>query len=400
MIFIDFSTFCKTIGKIKVNIKSNSGFVVRMMKAIEHPHFLNCEDDDDYAGRLYSGKRPFTQALKDQIITPFKLTKAYSFFKRYLDKNRCNHIYTSFLPSIFHKEDFEVLCLALALSLEAICTKDTSDFGDFENYYKTALECPTLVESRDIQPNDIDYIMELDLKCPICGEPLIHEYKGVHYSDFRITEIYPSDLPREKKAEFNRFSVEPPNKSSKDNKIAICKRHYDIYHSIFDVEDFKKLLDQKNKSKIYNKIKKATIDSDLKEKIENTLKNLLEYQKNGKLSELSMQALHISNKIPESDTMTYTLVKEMVTKYYPTIDSYLRRHEAKFEDGSTIFGQKIKALSDYFSAELHYPPGRVIRELVQTLDAILPDYLKDEVSCWIIICYFVQHCEVLSNEVS
>lgn len=400
MIFINFSTFCKTIGKIKTNVNSNSAFVVRMFKAIEHPHFLKCDDNDNYAGKLYSGNKPFTQALRDKTVIPFKIGKSYSFFKKYLDRSRCNILYKDLSIDNLHSLDFEVLSLALAFWFEAFCTLDESQIKNFEEYYQLALSNPTLVESRDIKPNDVDYILEMNLQCPICGEPLIYDYKGINYSNYKITEIFPSDLPLSKTALFKSISVEPKDKTLAENKIAVCKRHYDLYHSIFAEEDFSKLLDQKTKAKYLKLIKKATDDSDLKDRIINTLSNVLKFQKDGKLAKLSLEALHISNKIPKFDVMTYSIVLDLIINYYQTIDNYFKKYEAKFEDGSTVFSKKIKALSNYYMNDLHYSPGRLIRELASNLDSLLPNELKDEISCLIIVCYFVQHCEVLSDEIS
>ena len=128
------------------------------------------------------------------------------------------------------------------------------------------------------------------------------------------------------------------------------------------------------------------------------MEHVLTFQKDGSLAKLSVDALRISNKVPESDVMTYSMVKDLVTLYYPTIDDYLRKYEARFEDGSTIFGMKIKSISNHMMNDLKYSPGRVIRELANNLDEVLPDSLKDSISCLIIVCYFVQHCEVLSHE--
>ena len=49
---------------------------------------------------------------------------------------------------------------------------------------------------------------------------------------------------------------------------------------------------------------------------------------------------------------------------------------------------------------LGYSYNRVIEELTKAIDNELPNEIRDKLSCRVLVAYFIQHCEVLSNEVS
>ena len=117
------------------------------------------------------------------------------------------------------------------------------------------------------------------------------------------------------------------------------------------------------------------------------------------LAKLSNKALRIADKIPEDDVVVYGQIKFLVASFYKHIDEHLSKYEAKYADKSTELGRKIKGLSDRMIA-LGYSYNRVIEELTKVIDNELPNEIRDKLSCRVLVAYFIQHCEVLSNEVS
>lgn len=406
MVVIKFSELCRILYPLRKGISSQSSFVVFLFQAIHHPHFLFCNPDDNYAAKLFRGgtkanPKPITQKLRDATPKPFPLMEAYQFFQQHLQQASFSSVFKELSIDETKEKDFDAFCLACAHVFEDICQNEEQYIStSFYEHYLKALANPNLEVKNDINFSETDYVLEMQNRCPLCPNTnLTYTWKGSHFRNFRITKIYPSSLEMSKELSFDKIKKKPDDLESSDNKIAVCLKHFDLYQNTNDESLYRILVYEKEKAITYKYIMKECQDYDFQNRLTRTLDYLISNNSFEPTSKLNENALCISSKIPKSDYFTYELIKSLVSSYYYRIDDFLSKIEAKYDDKSTEFGRKIKYLSDSFM-KLGYSPLRVIKELTAQLDSSLPDEYKDTVSCIAIVAYFIQHCEVLSYEIS
>lgn len=403
MISINYSNFCRAIYNKSHNAPSESALVVRMFKSVNSTHFAKCEDSDDYAGKLFRGSKPITQNLRNSVPKIFNMAGAYDFFAKVIPINSVKRIAENFALNDPINVEKESLCLMCARILNAFCVSDAEDITQsYQDFYDEAVNNPHFSCISDIVPEETAYILEMLNCCPLCKSSkttLVIDYEGKQVRNFKIAKIYPDSLPANLIHSFNLIKRKPHDLEHSENKIALCLAHYNIYTSNPTPEVYNELLMKKQKAKELKDIQTAVNDQDLRAKIIRTLDSILKIDPKLPLAKLSNKALRIADKIPEDDVVVYGQIKFLVASFYKHIDEHLSKYEAKYADKSTELGRKIKGLSDRMMA-LVYSYNRVIEELTKAIDNELPNEIRDKLSCRVLVAYFIQHCEVLSNEVS
>lgn len=390
----------------KETMRKQPKFVVRMFQAVESSHFLSCDDDDSYAGKLFRGNtgsvanpKYITTEIIDSVPTPFKLENSYSFFKETLLERDTEALYKAFSLEDVEDKSFEVFCHACALAFKDFCTYVETDITkDFGDYYKEASSSSLGYEDTPT-PEDYDYLEEAHGRCPFCDQKLAPEYKGVHWRNYKIVKLFSSAYGKDfrDQVEAHGFTA-PSNEMEPKNLIALCRHHASLYESTHDFGDYETLVSTKKSMEENKKLEFLLDDEDLRSRIEKVIDKLLT-DFSDKEKKLSTKALRISEKISENERFFYAKVKDFVVTYYPFIDSYLTAYEAKTENGSTVFGKKIKALADRYYHEMHLTEQETFNRLSSDMNGILGESSKDPVACSIVVAYFIQHCEVFSNEI-
>lgn len=148
------------------------------------------------------------------------------------------------------------------------------------------------------------------------------------------------------------------------------------------------------------KIKKLQLESNLAKKtlnqnsIERGIRNVIEKITTVERKDvvaLNYDPVEVAKKIdPDTEIFLYDEVKNRVVRYYGTVDKYLRESAKKQEFNDSLFREQLKAIYKKLADKKIDK-----RTIYQSLAEWLSKMTKQNVMyCHIVICYFIQSCEV------
>lgn len=399
-IFITFSQFVQIIQPRTTYSSNKSKFIVRLFKSIGSTRFI--DDEDDYARRLYLGKSgnktlSISEEIRDSIPNPFRIKKASEFFGKVIIFNRYYELFDAFGISSNYERNNETLVVALSLMFQEYCTKpeDKINTSVRELYFDNFLDNAT-VEHLD----QYKMVQVLNNICPLCGkEPLVISKKDKPaLINYELVKIYPDKQNLFLRETIEQYAPLIGDSNDEKNKILLGKKCSKKYLDDPQSSDFKKLIDKRRE--LDKKLRVIEIDNDneIYDSINALLDILLNVKNADALTHLEFNALKVKAKIPEN-TDLYDDVIRRVLKYYPYIDSYLKTQEFKEIDRATNLCLRVKELSHSLVSS-GYSKESVVETLVNRFaklaNAINPEHFKS--AAFIIVSYFIQHCEVLTNE--
>lgn len=400
-----FSSFATTIYNNQKSYRNQGAFCIAMLDAAGTTYFTYSgiigEDAKDYAKKFLNGDKPLTSSIRSLKDGKYQFDDARNFFDKLVsDKDFVlDKLFKAFLDNEPTKSK-ELFVLALVNTLEQfmIQTTDSISTTVFDEYQKL-LKQDDLIPSIP-SPDDFGLIIESNCKCPITRRKLIQNHK----KEYVIVRIFPANLDEKTEKLFSAFSKKPKNIDEKNNLIALSTSVAYGYLKAPSLEMFEKLINIKKKIKDGIDLEERCDNIDIEENLINLLNALTKINNFDALESLSLEALKINEKIPEAESGTYDTVKTLALKYYNFIDTYLSRLENELiEDASTIdgkstrLGKGIKALSKEYSNAGTPIPEHIDKLIHKLLDkAECSGGLID--AARIIVAYFIQHCEVLSDE--
>jgi hypothetical protein len=105
------------------------------------------------------------------------------------------------------------------------------------------------------------------------------------------------------------------------------------YRTTHDVKTYLQLFHEKEESTKISNLQKQLSEIDLGPSLDRLLGKLIGLPNGDNLPSLSYEALEIEQKIPKSETVTYSWVESMVLKFYNFIDSALQTKEEQTQGG-------------------------------------------------------------------
>lgn len=401
-----FSSFATDIYNNQKKYKSQGRFCALMLSSCGSEFFkeniCNNESSENYAKKLLNGSKQLNSSIRELKDNTFQFETARQFFDEILNEQNdetFNKLATTFLNNEPTKSK-ELFVLALVNTLEQYMIQTTNDIptkvcDEYQKLMKQDKLIPCIPS-----PDDFELILESNCKCPITRRKLIQNGK----KEYVIVRIFPPSLDKKTEQLFNAFSKKPKNIDDKNNLIALSTSVAYGYLKAPSFEMFEKLVDIKKKNKDGIDLEERCDNIDVEQNLTNLLNALTKINNFDALERLSLEALKINEKIPESTPGTYDQVKTLALRYYNFIDTYLSQLENELiEDDSTIdgkstrLGKGIKALSKEYSKAGVPIPEHIERLSHKLLDKV--EYSIDSIDiAKIIVAYFIQHCEVLSDE--
>lgn len=373
--------------------------MVCLFKAAGSTFFLFPEDDT--ARRLFNGKHGnrivrINPEIRGSVPIPFDEESIAKFFNNSIYGTRYEELFESFKIPKSIEHDNSILILSLTLMFKEFCTKPEDEITkDVKDFYEENLLDATTIETL----NDSKMIFELHNTCPMClKSQLTIRKKDELLHNFKVVNIYPKNP-----GSFLRSYIENThpligNINDSKNKIILCKKCAKKYESTPSSDGFERLYTIRQH--IDTKLDYVDDDTNIYDSIRDLINKIVIIKDFEKLPKLELQALKIKQKIQQK-TDLYEDVMRKVLKFYPTVDSYLKSKEFEEIDQSTNFSKIIKKRSDNYIKN-GFNEGEVIYTLADDLakiaDPVNPAKFRNE--AFILVCYFVQHCEVLSYEIS
>ena len=245
--------------------------------------------------------------------------------------------------------------------------------------------------SDSVEPLDVPLLAEVDYKCPICRVPLVKSIKNIPKRKYTITSIFPENLSEEENLLFSSMRPKPRDLKSPANLIALSNEVSESYMLKPTVEEYVKLYDIKQfvvkKQSILSSINQMNLEED----IQVALNALMNIQKSSELSKLEYDALKIDDKI--EDFLLQNEVKNHVISYYKYIESVFANSTVDFDD----IAMEVKLCSSKLE-KAGLDQEEVITRLTEWIyNKAFTDNEKGKIACRIIVCFFIQNCEVFSK---
>jgi hypothetical protein len=239
-----------------------------------------------------------------------------------------------------------------------------------------------------VEYQDAPLLAEVNYECPLKHVKLVEDVKGIPKKKYKITQIFPENLPQNLANEFDTVYAKPKNFDDLSNLIALSTDASEEYLLKPTVEEYRNLCEIKRMSSKKYKVINAISRIDLEEEIRIAIEGLISLKTSDSLPKLEYDALRIDQKI--SDTLLQNEVKNHVLQYYRYIESVFSDMTNMFDD----IAAEIKLCSQKLEkAELSQE--EVIYNLTEWIhNKSFAGKAKGKVACRIIVCFFIQNCEV------
>lgn len=234
--------------------------------------------------------------------------------------------------------------------------------------------------------------------CPLCDNGLTQKKKGKIYKVFQIAHIYPENATEEEIAllkDEERLSEEV---NHVDNALAVCPTCHVKFDNPRTVEEYrewvgikKHLINRANAKDIYSLY---TVES----KILVVLRKLQTADLGDGSEKLSFDSLKIDEKADETlPALTKRTIKNNVVDYFDYIRASFTEIDKDKPFTFDLIAAQIKAI--YFNLkQINNNQEFIFWALVDWLDKKTDSVSKE--ACEIIVSFFVQNCEVFSNDTS
>lgn len=242
--------------------------------------------------------------------------------------------------------------------------------------------------SDTVEYQDAPLLAEVNYECPLRYVKLVEEIKGIPKKKYEITQIFPEDLPQDLTDKFEAVYAKPKNFDDSSNLIALSTEASEDYLLKPTVEEYKNLYQIKLLSSKKYKAINAINRIDLEEEIRIAIDGLISLKTSDNLPNLEYEALRIDQKI--NDALLQNEVQNHVLQYYRYIESLFADMTDTFDD---IAGE-VK-LSSQKLEKAGLSQEEVIYNLSEWIhNKAFAGNTKGKVACRIVVCFFIQNCEV------
>jgi len=355
----------------------------------------NFDYTEDYFKNLSNETKPIS-GIRAKVYTPFKTDVARNFFYKNLKKDKLNEMLVDFGVVSATTNPFVYLIGALAEKLKEYLAPEDEINHPIQYYFDMLIADESYKFYLNISANDLDYILEVNKKCPICGEHLTEIIDGQRLKNYKIIKIYPYNLSSNEKIAFDSIKKYTGRSDAYENEIAVCRNHAETYERTKDIDIYKELVKAKERAITIQLEERAVENIDIPDTLEKILNHIVKYGLSESKTQLTLNAVKISLKINENDPV-YDEVVLYASKHYNYINGLLTTYEKQTNNRSTLLGRKIKEMSNNLMT-IGSSPSTVIKTIAQELNNTYGGDSNTYILCKYIVAYFVQHCEVLSHE--
>lgn len=239
---------------------------------------------------------------------------------------------------------------------------------------------------------------QVDGMCPLCDNRLTQKKKGKIFKVFQIAHIYPENATPQEAELLKDEERLTDDVNDVNNALAVCPTCHTKFDNPRTVEDYiewvgikKQLINKSNAKDIYALY---TIESKI-----SVILNKLETADLGDDSgKLSLDSLKIDEKADRTlPTLTKRTIKHNVVDYFDYIRLLFIEIDKEQPYTFNLIATQVKAA--YIKLrQINNDQEFIFWTLVDWLDKKTDNVSKE--ACEIIISFFVQNCEVFSNDTS
>lgn len=234
--------------------------------------------------------------------------------------------------------------------------------------------------------------------CPICDNRLTQKKNGKHHKVFQVAHIYPENATPQEAELLKDEERLSEDVNDINNALAVCPTCHTKFDHPRTVEEYRKWVAIKkqliNKSNAKNIYSLYAIES----KIFVVLNKLQTIDLGDDSGKLSLDSLKIDEKADETlPSLTKRIIKNNVVDYFDYIRELFIEIDKEQPFTFNLIATQVKAAYIRLK-QINNDQAFMFWTLVDWLDKKTDNISKE--ACEIIISFFVQNCEVFSNDTS
>ena len=382
-------------GFIQHDKQESAGRFLLESVTIQEDSLCTTDLNSKKISRLVSRKDPVPDDIKQAALRNDIAVKVEEYFRQ--------KVMSDINP--YTKDDVLQKLMNIIIQDAEIAQRKKNEFqrlydAEDDAYFLYSVFMYVLQRNNKIIANAVEYqdaplLAEVNYECPLTHEKLVEEVKGIPKKKYEITQIFPDDLPSELAATFNAVYPRPKNLDAPENLIALSQEVSENYLMSPMVDEYKKLYEIKQVTSKQYKAINAINRIELEAEIRAAIEGLISINPSDVLPQLEYAALRIDQKI--SDALLMNDVRNHVLQYYRYIETIFSEMTDVFDD---IAGE-VK-LSSQKLEKAGLSQEDVIYNLTEWIhNKAFAGDTKGKMACRIVVCFFVQNCEVFyKNEIS
>ena len=382
-------------GFIQHDKQESAGRFLLESVTIQEDSLCTTDLNSKKISRLVSRKDPVPDDIKQAALRNDIAVKVEEYFKQ--------KVMSDINP--YTKDDVLQKLMNIIIQDAEIAQRKKNEFqrlydAEDDAYYLYSVFMYVLQRNNKIIANAVEYqdaplLAEVNYECPLTHEKLVEEVKGIPKKKYEITQIFSDDLPSELAATFNTVYPRPKNLDAPENLIALSQEASENYLMSPMVDEYKKLYEIKQVTSKQYKAINAINRIELEAEIRAAIEGLISINPSDVLPQLEYVALRIDQKI--SDALLMNDVRNHVLQYYRYIETIFSEMTDVFDD---IAGE-VK-LSSQKLEKAGLSQEDVIYNLTEWIhNKAFAGDTKGKMACRIVVCFFIQNCEVFyKNEIS
>ena len=389
----------------KNGIDSQPGpFVIEIFDAVGCPYFSTPSRQGDASKFMVNKTLTASMVFPLRKENPIESTTEY--FVGKLSDGRLSRIATDFgytAGSVLKLP----LAYALAKKLISIIKTvdhDVTDSNDFKAWYERALSVPYCYMNDERNIEFINLLCnEVDGLCPMTGKKL----NPNDSTTYKVIHIYEKSISQELKDELlSSFSIkEPENEDDYENCLLVSSSFNKVAISLIPNAERDEIVDLYNikrgiilKAEIKAELNNYEISEKLKECVKKLSNSSIAHIKVDK--EIFYDPIAIETKL---GTEYYDEIYSIISsQYYTKIKTYFN----SYTDLSTSeLNNVLSSVRDAYEAISTTTTDKrlIIDEIKKWISREIlnpSEYATFDMQCLILVCYFIQDCEVFGHEVS
>jgi hypothetical protein len=258
-----------------------------------------------------------------------------------------------------------------------------------------AISKPNKSENIEVGKDDVDLLVEVDQRCPLCNTELIKRVKEKTLYRYTVTRIYPEYLDSSQKDEYDALRPKPSSPDDIINKICLCDECSASYIFNPSIAIYDRLLRIKKQAS-FGHLVSSLSDNSLDEKIVEILSrlNLIDPDSEPIVSS-HMKPIKLVNKIKPDNYLLMKAIRDDNDVYYTFIKEKLSQMD-EFKSSFRLIASQVRTTFLTLDNE-----GKSQNEIYQSIiEWILKKMLLSKdyyAAAHIVVSFFVQSCEVFDE---
>lgn len=375
-------------GLVEHNKQESAGRFILESIAMQENSCVMTNLDAKKISRLVSRKDPVPDDIKQASLNSKVVAGVKSYFENKIIPDMNPYTQEDTLEKIMNVITQDVH-IAKRLKEQFRSTYEANDIAQFlVDTFLYSLQRNNKKISDTVEYQDAPLLAEVNYECPIKHIKLVEEVKGMPKKKYEITQIFPDGLSAAKEAEFSAVHPKPANLTDPSNLIALSIEASENYTMKPMVEEYAELCTIKEVTGRRYRALNAINRINLEEEIRVALDALVSLTTSKELPQLEYDALRIDEKI--SDVLLQNEVQNHVLSYYRYIESTFSESTDNFDE----IAAEVK-----LSSQKLEKAGLSQEEVISSLTDWIHNKAfvggdKGRLACRIVVCFFIQNCEV------